>query len=78
MLGFLEYNNGNHELAVQHWMISAKLGCEQSLNVIKKMVMEGDATKAHYAEALGGYQNALKETKSPQREEAKAFFSRSG
>ncbi|EJK44981.1 hypothetical protein THAOC_36437 [Thalassiosira oceanica] len=58
MLGVHEYNNGNHELAVQHWMISAKMGSQ-------------------YAEALKGYQKALEETKSPQREEAKAFFNES-
>ncbi|EJK56527.1 hypothetical protein THAOC_23568 [Thalassiosira oceanica] len=71
MLGIDEYENGNHELAVQHWMISAKMGDDDSLNEIKDMFMKGHATKAQYAEALKGYQNALEETKSPQREEAK-------
>ncbi|EJK59756.1 hypothetical protein THAOC_19986 [Thalassiosira oceanica] len=69
-----EYKNGNHELGVQHWMISAKMGYELSLNKIKDMFMEGHATKAQYAESLKGYQTALDETRSPQREEAKAFF----
>ncbi|EJK72395.1 hypothetical protein THAOC_06077, partial [Thalassiosira oceanica] len=32
MLGAVEYNNGNHELAVQHFMISAKMGHGNSLN----------------------------------------------
>ncbi|EJK72853.1 hypothetical protein THAOC_05575, partial [Thalassiosira oceanica] len=73
-LGCHEYDNGNHELAVQHVMISAKMGHEGSLNFIKKMFMEGHATKAQYAEALKGYQNALEETKSAQREEAKALL----
>ena len=36
--------------------------------------MKGYATKAQYAEALKGYQNALEETKSPQREEVKAIL----
>ncbi|EJK77700.1 hypothetical protein THAOC_00451, partial [Thalassiosira oceanica] len=67
MLGAHEYGNGNHQLAVQHWMIPAKMGCEKSLNAIKGMFMKGYATKAQYAEALKGYQNALEETKSPQR-----------
>ncbi|EJK50550.1 hypothetical protein THAOC_30424, partial [Thalassiosira oceanica] len=70
-LGLDEYHNGNHELAVQHLMISAKMGDEDSLNGIKDEFMKGHATKAQYAEALTGYQNALEETKSPQREEAK-------
>ena len=70
-LGLVEDQNGNYELALQHWMISAKMGDERSLNSIKKMFKEGQATKAHYAEALIGYRDALEEMKSPQREEAK-------
>ncbi|EJK43891.1 hypothetical protein THAOC_37619, partial [Thalassiosira oceanica] len=71
-LGCIEYDSGNHELAVRHWMVSAKMGQQGSLNEIKDMFMKGHATKAQYAEALESYQNALEETKSPQREEA--FF----
>ncbi|EJK61485.1 hypothetical protein THAOC_18021 [Thalassiosira oceanica] len=63
--------NGNCELAVQHWMISAKMGSEASLNGIKEMFMNGQATKAQYAEALRGYGDAVEEMKSHQREEAK-------
>ena len=70
-LGSIEYGNGNHQLAVQHWMISAKMGIERSLNNIKVMFKGGQATKAQYAEALIGYRDAVEEMKSPQREEAK-------
>ncbi|EJK66944.1 hypothetical protein THAOC_12080, partial [Thalassiosira oceanica] len=56
-----------------HFMISAKMGHEKSLNEIKRMFKDGDATKAQYAEALLGYRDAVEETKSPQREEAKRF-----
>ncbi|EJK55281.1 hypothetical protein THAOC_24999 [Thalassiosira oceanica] len=70
MLGYAEFNEENHELAVQHWMISAKLGDEKSLNAIKVMFMEGEATKAQYAEALRGYGDAAEEMKSHQREKA--------
>ncbi|EJK53157.1 hypothetical protein THAOC_27462, partial [Thalassiosira oceanica] len=73
LLGYFEDKSGNHELAVQHLLISAKMGLQKSLNEIKGMFMKGHASKAHYAEALNGYQNALEETKSPQREEAKKF-----
>lgn len=75
-LGIIEWNQENYELAVQHHMISAKMGYEKSLDSIKDMFMEGHATKAQYAEALRGYQNALEETKSPQREEARAVFNK--
>ena len=70
-LGGAEFKAGNYELAVQHWMISAKMGHEESLNFIKKMFAGGLATKAQYAEALLGYRDAVEETKSPQREEAR-------
>ncbi|EJK45510.1 hypothetical protein THAOC_35874 [Thalassiosira oceanica] len=70
-LGVVEFNNGNYELAVQHWMISAKMGYERSLNDIKEMFMEGQATKAQYAEALRGFGDAVEEMKSHHREEAK-------
>ncbi|EJK54982.1 hypothetical protein THAOC_25341, partial [Thalassiosira oceanica] len=71
ILGAVEYRNGNYELAVQHWMISAKMGDEGSLNEIKEMFKKGHASKAQYAEALIGYRDAVEETRSPQREEAK-------
>ena len=70
-LGAVEYGEGNYELAVQHYMISAKMGYEESLNSIKRRFIKGRATKAQYAEALRGYRDAVEETKSPQREEAK-------
>ena len=70
-LGYAEIQNGNYRLAVQHWMIAAKMGYEKSLNAIKEMFKGGQATKAQYAEALLGYRDALEEMKSPQREEAK-------
>ncbi|EJK52091.1 hypothetical protein THAOC_28676 [Thalassiosira oceanica] len=71
MLGAVEEcDNGNYKLAVQHWMISAKMGDEDSLNEIKDMFKEGHATKAQYATALLGYRDATEEMKSPQREEA--------
>ncbi|EJK73003.1 hypothetical protein THAOC_05403, partial [Thalassiosira oceanica] len=70
-LGIIECENGNCELAVQHYMISAKMGDQRSLNAIKDMFKDGDATKAQYTEALLGYRDAVEEMKSPQREEAK-------
>ena len=70
-LGGEEFVEGNCELAVRHWMISAKMGDEKSLNAIKDTFLQGRATKAEYAEALRGYRDAVEEMKSHQREEAK-------
>ncbi|EJK47698.1 hypothetical protein THAOC_33566 [Thalassiosira oceanica] len=56
-----------------HWMISAKLGCQDSLNTVKRMFMNGHATKADYAAALRGYQSAIEDMSSPDRDEARAM-----
>ena len=70
-LGDVEFQEGNYEVAAQHWLISSKMGDQDSLNGIKAMFKGGLATKAQYAEALLGYRDAVEEMKSPQREEAK-------
>jgi len=71
ILGFIEAVNGNHQLALQHLMIPAKMGHEMSLNSVKDMFKKGVATKVQYTEALIGYRDAMEEMKSPQREDAK-------
>ena len=73
-LGLLEIHEGNCELAVLHWVISANMGYEKSLHNIKETFLQGLTTKAWYAEALKGYGDAVEEMKSPQREEAKRFY----
>ena len=72
-LGVDECSKGHYDLALQHYLISAKMGYKGSLDGIKRMFTIGRATKAQYAEALRGYGDAVEETKSPQREEAKRF-----
>ena len=69
-LGLAEHSEGNYHLAVKHYTISAKMGDKLSLNEIKTLFSHGVATKEQYAEALRGYQDAVEETKSHQREEA--------
>ena len=71
-LGTIEGREGNWDRAVRHFLISAKMGHKDSLRVIKEFIMAGLTTKEQYAEALKGYQDAVDETKSPQREKAKA------
>ena len=75
-LGWEERAAGNYDLALQHWMISAKLGGQESLNGIKAMFMDCLATKADYAEALRGHQSAVEEMRSPDRDEARLYLTR--
>ena len=70
-LGCYEGNKGNHGRAVRHLLISAKMGNEESVEAIKAMFMAGLATKEQYAEALKGYQDAVEDMKSDDRDEAK-------
>ena len=70
-LGWLEGLVGNNDRAVKHLLISAKVGHKDSLGLIKEMFKAGHATKEQYTEALKGYQDAMEEMKSHDRDEAK-------
>jgi len=72
-LGNAEHRAGNYDLALQHWMISATLGHEKSLGNVKILFTKGLATKADYAAALRGYQYAVEEMSSSDRDEAKSL-----
>ena len=69
-LGSMETKSGNYDLALQHYMIAANLGQEISLDAVKGFLIAGLATNDDYAGALRGYQNAIEEMSSPDRDEA--------
>ena len=73
-LGCYEVESGNYDRAVRLFLISAKLGYENSVENIKEMFKVGVATKEQYAQALIGYQDAVEEMKSPERDEAKKIL----
>ncbi|EJK57354.1 hypothetical protein THAOC_22611, partial [Thalassiosira oceanica] len=73
-LGWLEGKKGNHDRAVRHFLISTKMGVVDSVESMKRAFMEGIATKEQYAEALKGYQDAVEEMKSHDRDEAKEYL----
>ena len=75
-LGCDEANSGNHDRALRHFVISARMGDKDSLEAIKNGFMAGTATKEQYAEALKGYQDAVEEMKSHDRDEARAEIRR--
>ncbi|EJK65330.1 hypothetical protein THAOC_13819 [Thalassiosira oceanica] len=70
-LGWIEGKRENHDRALRHFLISAKMGDTDSLETIKRLFMGGVATKEQYREALKGYQDAVEEWKSHDRDEAK-------
>jgi len=71
-LGNKEYRADNMDRAVKHWMIAVRSGHDDSLNNIKEMYLQGDATKEDYTKALQLYQTYLGEIKSGQRDKAAA------
>ena len=70
-LGCDEGDKGNYDRAVRHLLISARMGHKGSVEMIKMLFMGGVATKEQYAQALKGYQDAVEEMKSHDRDEAK-------
>ncbi|EJK71895.1 hypothetical protein THAOC_06619 [Thalassiosira oceanica] len=63
--------------AVQHWEKAACWGHVQArhnLGGYEDMLFAGLATKQEYADALRGYQDAVEEMKSPERDVAKKFM----
>ena len=69
-LGAIEWGNGRREWALKHWIISAKLGHDDALEMLKKVYKAGLVSKEDFAAALRAHQTAVDATKSPQREAA--------
>eukprot|EP00956_Cyclotella_meneghiniana_P029319 scaffold70567_cov52-Cyclotella_meneghiniana.AAC.1 len=72
MLACIEFNDGNIERAIKHCIISAKCGHDESLTRVKKGFIAGDVTKDDFEMALRCHKASLDETKSKQRDRAKA------
>ena len=70
-LGCDEGRKGNYDRAVKHFVVSAKMGLQISVEQIKQLFMDGIATKEQYAQALTGFQDAVEGMKSHDRDEAK-------
>ena len=70
-LGLIEGKKGNNDRAVRHFMISAKMGDRDSVETIKKYFVAKLASKEQHAQALKGYEDAIEEMKSHDRDEAR-------
>jgi TPR repeat protein len=69
-LGCHEGENGRYDRAVKHYIIAAKLGQDDALEVVKENFLRGFVSKEDYEAALRGHQAAVDATKSEQREQA--------
>ena len=73
-LGACEWNNGNPERSVKHWIIAATQGHDESINAIMKCFKEGLFVGKDVLDAtLRAHKAAVDATRSPQREEAEEF-----
>jgi len=77
-LGCMECDNGRLDRAVKHWNISAILGHDKSVEMLKQVHMKGLVSKEDFATTLHAYQAAIDATKSSQREEAEDYLQRRG
>ena len=69
-LGSSEWQVGNMNRALKHFMIAVEFGYADSLKAIKQLYKTGHATKDDYAKALRAYQAYLAEVKSDDRDKA--------
>jgi tetratricopeptide (TPR) repeat protein len=77
-LACYEAKNGSEDRAVKHFVIAAKLGFDEALEMVKENFRLEFVSKEDYAAALRGHQAAVDATKSKQREEAYTFIKRHG
>lgn len=72
-VGEAESEKGNVARSLRHLMIAAKCGHDGSLETIKLCFTKGLVTKEDFAKALREHKASQDETKSEQRERAKAL-----
>ena len=72
-LGGHEYNNGNIERAVKHWIIAAAQGHDRSIKTLMEKFREGYVSNGELAAAFRAHKAAVDATKSPQREKGEEY-----
>ena len=72
-LGCVEGLAGNHHRATKHFLLAARAGFKQSLDMVKKGFMGRAVTKEEYSQALRAYQKRHDEMKSDTRDKAANF-----
>jgi len=71
-LGAIEGHDGNLDHSLRHYMIAARCGHDKSLEMVKKGYMMGGVTKKEFEKALREHKASQDETKSDQRDRARA------
>jgi len=69
-LGWDEWEKGNIQRAIKHWILAARAGDKDSLDNVKKGFMMGVVTKDEYSSTLRAHHERQKEMKSDERDQA--------
>ena len=77
-LGCKEWKDRQHDRAIKHFIIAAKLGSDDSLAALKQLYEKEIISKEDFATALRAHQGAVDATKSPQREASEEFLRGAG
>ena len=72
-LGCVEWEDGQYDRAAKHFIIAAKLGCNNSLKHAERLYIAGHVSEEEFAALLRGHKAAIDATKSPQREKAAEY-----
>jgi hypothetical protein len=73
-LGVEEWNKTRFDIASKHFIIAANLGDHNSLKELRRLYVDGHASKADYSGALRAYQAAVEATKSAERKKAEEYY----
>ena len=73
-LGNHEWNSGNIDRAVKHWVIAATQGEDNAIKALIEEFKMGFVEKEVLAATLRAHQSAIDATKSPQREAAEKNY----
>ena len=72
-IGVMEGQDGAHQRSMKHFILAARAGYKDSLNVVKGGFMNGHITKEEYSNTLRAYQKSQDETNSEARDKARAL-----
>ncbi|EJK71048.1 hypothetical protein THAOC_07543 [Thalassiosira oceanica] len=74
-LGMMELNAGKSATAMKHFLISASVGNEASLDMVKQGYPRKDVRKADYESCLKAYHESVQDLKTDERLASKLFYS---
>ena len=67
-LGYVEYNSGNKDRAVKHFMIATSAGCYRAMHVLRTCFEKGVVSKESIDSTLTAYNNSCVEMRSEARD----------